>query len=262
MKTHFVSKPRLTKSLKAASTILALGAMVISTTTLTSTAHAATKTTAKPATKPTTKPTTKPSIGTARPGIAGSGAEGRQADPARAAAFAKYQKCLTDTGVALPNFASRGFAGGGAGRPGMGNDNAVRPSGAPVTPGTPGAPGAPGAPGSRPSNFPMTPPTLTAEQQAALNSCASLRPTFGRGNRPGGFNPNGANPANPAKPIKPAKPAPSKVAKKPTAPRVGGAAYIACLNAKGVNVKSSADIAGLDKASPKIASALAACAKK
>jgi len=256
MKTHFVSKPRLTKSLKAASTILALGAMVISTTTLTSAAHAAIKTTAKPATKTTAKPATKPSIGTARPGIAGSGAEGRQADPARAAAFAKYQKCLTDTGVALPNFASRGFAGGGAGRPGMGNDNAVRPSGAPVTPGTPSAPG---APGSRPSNFPMTPPTLTAEQQAALNSCASLRPTFGRGNRPGGFDPNGANPDNP---MKQAKPAPSKVAKKPTAPRVGGAAYIACLNAKGVNVKSSADIAGLDKASPKIASALAACAKK
>jgi hypothetical protein len=163
----------------------------------------------------------------------------------------KYQDCLTATGVTLPDF-------GGFGRGGFGGNGGARPTGAPT---------------ARPSNFPTARPTLTAEQQAALDKCASLRPAFGRGGpggrdgQPGGVNPssgtvikkNGVTPSTKpsAKAAVPSKGAPSNVGVK----TISGA-YIACLNSAGVNVKTAADIAALDKQSPKVAAALKSCAGK
>jgi hypothetical protein len=40
------------------------------------------------------------------------------------------------------------------------------------------------------------------------------------------------------------------------------AAYIACLNTNGVNISALSDLQGLDRQSPKIAAALAACRAK
>ena len=215
-------------------------------------AHAAPASPSKPskASKPkvAAKPATpaKPMLGGTRPTIPG-GDENRTMDPARQAAMQKYQDCLTATGVKLPQFGRGGFGRG------AGANNGARPTGAPTS-----------RPTSPPTNFPQpTRPTLTPEQQAALDKCAPLRPAFGRGgfggtggtggNRP----PSGVNPANPANPVKPVKPV------KPAAPGMQpGAAYITCLNNNGVNVKTNAEIAGLDQQSPKIAAALAKCASK
>ena len=172
-----------------------------------------------------------------------------QPDPAQQAAMKKYQDCLAATGVTLPQFGRGGFGRG------AGANNGARPTGAPT---------------ARPTNFPQANrPTLTPEQQAALDKCAPLRPAFGRGGfKPDGFKPDGVNPSAgpvikkkpsnaPVKPVAPAKPvAPVQPGKKVGAP------YIACLNSNGVNVKSSSDIAGLDQQSPKIAAALAKCANK
>jgi len=90
-------------------------------------------------------------------------------------------------------------------------------------------------------------PTLSAKQQAAMTKCASLRPAFGRGfgngmgqGMGGGFGGGAQLPNTPA----------------------NVAAYIACLNTNGVNIATLADIAGLDRQSPKIAAALAACRSK
>lgn len=102
--------------------------------------------------------------------------------------------------------------------------------------------------GGMTSTTPAPRPTLSAKQQAAMAKCASLRPTFGRGgfggpansgtNSGGGFGGGVANtPANIA-------------------------TYISCLNTNGVNISTLADLQGLDRQSPKIAAALAACRSK
>ena len=247
--------------------LVGVGALLFASALVSTQSSAATKSVAKPT------PSAKPSLGGARPmvagGAGGAGGAGAPDDAARAAAFQKYQDCLTATGVTLPQFAGRGFGRGGGG------NNGARPTGAPT---------------SRPSNFPTTRPSqpaLTAEQQAALTKCAPLRPQFGggfgRGGKPGGAQPggaqpggsrpssgtivkkNGVTPPNPA--TKPSTKSATNSAKKPTgkpvAPtNVAGASYIACLNKNGVNVKSASDIAGLDQQSPKIAAALKACAAK
>jgi len=257
--------------------LVGVGALLFASALVSTQSSAATKSVAKPT------PSAKPSLGGARPmvaggaggagGVGGVGGVGAPDDAARAAAFQKYQDCLTATGVTLPQFAGRGFGRGGGG------NNGARPTGAPT---------------SRPTNFPTTRPSqpaLTAEQQAALTKCAPLRPQFGggfgRGGNPGGAQPggaqpggsrpssgtivkkNGVTPPNPAtKPsTKSATNSATNSAKKPTgkpvAPtNVAGASYIACLNKNGVNVKSASDIAGLDQQSPKIAAALKACAAK
>ncbi len=109
-------------------------------------------------------------------------------------------------------------------------------------------------PGTRPSGAPTgtTPrprPTLslTPAQQKAYAACASLRPKFGgfgrgAGTPPGGT-PNGRSGG--------------------IAPKTGtSAAYIACLNAHGLPVKSAADIAGLDNQNTKVIAAEKACVGK
>ena len=121
-------------------------------------------------------PIAKPSLGAARPTIGGGNSqEGSAEGVARRAAFAKYQDCLTKTGVALPSFGGRGFGGGAD------DQNRVRPTGAPANP-------------ANPANPPKARPTLSAAQQAALDKCAPLRPSFGRGfdggKRPAGINPS------------------------------------------------------------------------
>ncbi|MCD0448774.1 hypothetical protein LO762_06130 [Actinocorallia sp. API 0066] len=74
--------------------------------------------------------------------------------------FAAYQACLEEHGVTLP-----------------GPNGAGRPSGAPD-----GA----GRPTDRPSGAPGGMPTLSAEQQRAMQECASLRPEGGFGGPGGG----------------------------------------------------------------------------
>jgi len=237
-------------SLRRPALTLFVGALISSSLMIPS-SHAAT---AKP--KPTAS--AKPSIGGTRPSIAGGqqgqggpADEGSAADVARHAAMKKYQDCLTASGVTLPDF-------GGFGRGGFGGNGGARPTGAPT---------------ARPTNFPTARPSLTAEQQAALDKCAPLRPAFGRGGpgggdgQPGGVNQaagtvlkkNGTTPS-----MKPSAKvaAPAKGAQSNVAAKTASAAYIACLNKAGVNVKTAADITSLDKQSPKIASALKTCSGK
>ena len=156
------------------------------------------------------------------PNAGGPNAGGPNGDPAFAAAMAKYTACLKAQGVTLPAF---------GGRRGFGGAGAT----------------------------PAPRPTLSAKQQAAMTKCASLRPAFGRGfgngmgqgmggaagaagtpGMGGGFGGGAQLPNTPA----------------------NVAAYIACLNTNGVNIATLADIAGLDRQSPKIAAALAACRSK
>jgi len=225
---------------------------------------------------PTAKPkvSVKPSLGGARPTIAsgqagngagaqnggqnGPGDEGSAEDVARHAAMKAYQDCLTKTGVTLPDFG--GFGRGG--NNGVGTNNGPRPSMSPST-------SASGSPVAPQRNFPNTPPSLSPAQQAALDSCASLRPAFGRNG--GGFgrgggaddHPVGVNPSA-GTVIKKTPSSPALPSKSPAAAPLikPGAALITCLNTAGVNVKSASDIAALDKQSPKVAAALKKCAAK
>ena len=170
------------------------------------------------------------SAASAAPALPGGRGEGAASDPAFAAAMTKYNACLRAQGVTIPAFG----AGGGFGRNRGGANGA--PAGAPT-----GAPNAAKTPAPR--------PTLSAKQQAAMSKCASLRPSFGGGRgfgAPGGPGAGGPGAGGPG------------VANNPA----NVTAYIACLNTNGVNVSALADIQGLDRESPKIAAALAACRSK
>lgn len=221
--------------------IAAATAALLLASALSTSSHAAT----------TTTPTTKPSIAGAA-GQGGPADEGSRADVARHAAMAKYQACITATGVKMPDFGGfggRGFNGG------------ARPTGAPTARPT-NAP----APGTvRPSM-----PALTAEQKAALAKCASLRPQFGRGFGRGGGpdDHNGSTTLQPGAGTiikKSAAPMASKAATMgtPKTTAMGmGASYVACLNKAGINVRTAADVSKLDQGSPKVAAALKGCASK
>ena len=150
--------------------------------------------------------------------------DGPSRNPAFAGAFAKYTACLKAQGVTLPAFGGRrGFGG-------------------------PDENNAGGANGSQANTTPAPRPTLSAKQQAAMTKCASLRPAFGRGGF-GGPATGGANSAGGLG---------GGVANTPA----NVATYIACLNTNGVNISTLADLQGLDRQSPKIATALAACRSK
>ena len=172
-----------------------------------------------------------PSLGGGRDGGPN---DGPQANPAFAAAMAKYTACLKAQGVTLPAFGGRG------GRRGFGGSDDKNSA----------------ASGAK-SATPAPRPTLSAKQQAAMTKCASLRPAFGGGGGRSGFGgangaPNGApNGAGPAGGFGGVANTPANVA-----------AYISCLNTNGVNVSALADLQGLDRQSPKIAAALAACRTK
>ena len=172
------------------------------------------------------------SAASAAPALPGGRGEGAASDPAFAAAMTKYNACLKAQGVTIPAFGG----GRGIGRNRGGANGA--PAGAPT-----GAPNAAKTPAPR--------PTFSAKQQAAMSKCASLRPSFGGGRGFGG--PGGA----PGTAGAPGAGGPG-VANNPA----NVTAYIACLNTNGVNVSALADIQGLDRESPKIAAALAACRSK
>ncbi len=167
------------------------------------------------------------SAASAAPALPGGRGEGAASDPAFAAAMTKYNACLKAQGVTIPAFGG----GRGIGRNRGGANGA--PAGAPT-----GAPNAAKTPAPR--------PTLSAKQQAAMSKCASLRPSFGGGRGFGGPGAGGPGAGGPG------------VANNPA----NVTAYIACLNTNGVNVSALADIQGLDRESPKIAAALAACRSK
>ena len=167
------------------------------------------------------------SAASAAPALPGGRGEGAASDPAFAAAMTKYNACLRAQGVTIPAFG----AGGGFGRNRGGANGA--PAGAPT-----GAPKAAKTPAPRPA--------LSAKQEAAMSKCASLRPSFGGGRGFGGPGAGGPGAGGPG------------VANNPA----NVTAYIACLNTNGVNVSALADIQGLDRESPKIAAALAACRSK
>jgi pyruvate/2-oxoglutarate dehydrogenase complex dihydrolipoamide acyltransferase (E2) component len=185
--------------------------------------------------KPSPKPTAAKTAPAPKPTVASGKAGGPAGNPAFAAAMTKYNACLKAQGVTIPAFG----AGGGFGRNRGGANGA--PAGAPT-----GAPNAAKTPAPR--------PTFSAKQQAAMSKCASLRPSFGGGRGFGGPGGPGGAPGTAG------------------APGAGGpgvannpanvTAYIACLNTNGVNVSALADLQGLDRQSPKIAAALAACRSK
>ena len=164
----------------------------------------------------------------AAPSLGGGPNGGPAANPALAAAMAKYTACLKAQGVTLPAFGGRrGFGGPD------GNNSAKN-----------GQSGASPAPR----------PTLSAKQQAAMAKCASLRPAFGRG----GFGRGGMGGAGMGGAGMGGFGAGGGVANTPA----NVAAYIACLNTNGVNISALSDLQGLDRQSPKIAAALAACRAK
>ena len=175
------------------------------------------------------------SAASAAPALPGGRGEGAASDPAFAAAMTKYNACLKAQGVTIPAFGGgRGFGRNRGGANGA-------PAGAPT-----GAPNAAKTPAPR--------PTLSAKQQAAMSKCASLRPSFGGGRgfgAPGGPGAGGPGAGGPGA-------GGPGVANNPA----NVTAYIACLNTNGVNVSALADIQGLDRESPKIAAALAACRSK
>ena len=90
--------------------LVGVGALLFASALVSTQSSAATKSVAKPT------PSAKPSLGGARPMVAGGaggvGGVGAPDDAARAAAFQKYQDCLTATGVTLPQFAGRGHPRG------------------------------------------------------------------------------------------------------------------------------------------------------
>ena len=161
----------------------------------------------------------------AAPSLGGGPNGGPNANPAFAAAMAKYTACLKAQGVTLPAFGGRrGFGGP--------DDNNSAANG-------------------QRNTSPAPRPTLSAKQQAAMTKCASLRPAFGRGFGGGGAAGAGGMGAAGAGGFGGVANTPANVA-----------AYIACLNTNGVNIAALSDLQGLDRQSPKIAAALAACRSK
>ncbi len=164
----------------------------------------------------------------AAPSLGGGPNGGPAANPAFAAAMAKYTSCLKAQGVTLPAFGGRrGFGGP--------DDNNSASNGQNIA-------------------SPAPRPTLSAKQQAAMTKCASLRPAFGRG----GFGRGGMGGSGMGGSGMGGFGAGGGVANTPA----NVAAYIACLNTNGVNVSALSDLQGLDRQSPKIAAALAACRAK
>ena len=162
------------------------------------------------------------------PSLGGGPNGGPAANPAFAAAMAKYTACLKAQGVSLPAFGGRrGFGGP--------DDNNSASNGQNIA-------------------SPAPRPTLSAKQQAAMTKCASLRPAFGRG----GFGRGGMGGSGMGGSGMGGFGAGGGVANTPA----NVAAYIACLNTNGVNVSALSDLQGLDRQSPKIAAALAACRAK
>jgi hypothetical protein len=100
---------------------------------------------------------------------ASAGGQGQGAD--QSAAFKKFQDCLKDNGVTLPDRGQRAGAGDGYGPP-AGGTNATPPTGTNGAPPTGTAPGAGGFAGN---------PKL----QAAMKACAKLRPQGLRNGRGG-----------------------------------------------------------------------------
>ena len=151
--------------------------------------------------------------------------EGSAEDVARHAAMQKFQDCLSQQGVTLPQ------------GPGFGRDQGTKPGADPMA-------------------------TMTDKQKAAFAACQQYAPQFGPKD---GFKPApSAKPTSKLslKPMVPsAKPtvAPTKAM---GADSARTAAYITCLNNAGVAVKTLSDINSLDRSSAKVAAALKSCAGK
>jgi hypothetical protein len=162
-------------------------------------------------------------------------AAGQSAD--QSTAFKKFQDCLKDNGVTVPNRGTRPGGGGygppagGAGTPPTGT-NAAPPTGGDGTPSTTTPPsGAPGAGGF--ANNPKF--------QAAMKACAKLRPQGLRGGRGG---PGAGSPQQNIKAFTP---------------------YLTCLKDAGLDVKLSDGfnaLRNLKRDDPKVQAALKSCQSK
>ena len=162
--------------------------------------------------------------------------QGAQAGGTQGAAFQKYQQCLKDNGVTLPD-RGQGRPGGGNGYggppPGAGGSSAAPPSTATPPTTTNGAPPAGGGFRGR-----LNDPKF----QKAMKACAKLRPQGARGGPGGG---NGAG--RPNFDIKAFTP------------------YLTCLKGKGLDVKVSDGfnaLRGLKQDDPKVQAAFKACQSK
>ncbi|MFI5896734.1 hypothetical protein ACIA5D_42210 [Actinoplanes sp. NPDC051513] len=94
-------------------------------------------------------------------------------------AFAAYTECLSKNGVTI-TMPSRGARNGASGAPGEGFPQGERPSGMPRPSGSRGTGG--GFPGG---GFQKPEGVDDATWQKAQEACASVRPSFGGGNRSG-----------------------------------------------------------------------------
>ena len=208
-----------------------VGAMIVALVSIsfTGSAIAATPKTAKNAATASPRPsiTMGEKMGENEGDHRGSGNdEGSAEDVARHAAMQKFQDCLAAQGVTLPQ------------GPGFGRDKGTKPGAMPQ-------------------------PSMNDKQKAAFDACNQYAPQFGpRDGFKAGMTPT---PRASSITMKMPTPAPKNSAKPKTLPSTNSAmsaAYIACLNKAGVDVKSMADINSLDRGSAKVASALKSCAGK
>jgi hypothetical protein len=172
--------------------------------------------------------------GSASSTTASAAGQGQSAD--QSAAFKKFQDCLKDNGVTLPDRGARPGGdgqGGGYGPPsGSGGTPPAGTDGTPPT-STNGTPPAGGAPGGGFANNPKF--------QAAMKACAKLRP---QGLRNGRGGPGGAGPRQNIKAFTP---------------------YLTCLKDQGLDVKVSDGfnaLRNLKRDDTKVQAALKTCQSK
>jgi hypothetical protein len=170
-------------------------------------------------------------------GASSAGASAGQGQGAnQSAAFKKFQDCLKDNGVTLPDRGQR--AGGGQG---YGDGPPAGSDGAPPT-GTNGTPPT-GSDGQPPTGTPPAGGGLAdnPKLQAAMKACAKLRP---QGMRDGRGGPGGAGPQQSIKAFTP---------------------YLTCLKDQGLDVKVSDGfnaLRDLKRDDTKVQAALKACQSK
>ncbi len=158
---------------------------------------------------------------------------GAAAAQGQSAAFKKFQDCLKDNGVTLPDRGQRPGGGQGYGPPA--GANGTPPAGTDGTPptGTDGTPPAGGAPGGGFADNPKF--------QAAMKACAKLRP---QGLRNGRGGPGGTGPRQSIKAFTP---------------------YLTCLKDQGLDIKVSDGfnaLRNLKRDDTKVQAALKTCQSK
>jgi hypothetical protein len=175
------------------------------------------------------------SSGSDSAGSTNASAGQRQGTANQSAAFKKFQDCLKDNGVTLPDRGGRPGGGQGYGPPT--GDGGTPPTGTDGTPPPTGSDGTPPA-GSAPGGGGFAD---NSKLQAAMKACAKLRP---QGLRDGRGGPGGAGPQQDIKAFAP---------------------YLTCLKDEGLDIKVSDGfnaLRNLKRDDAKVQAALKTCQSK